>query len=130
MLQQALDRFRQINRDSHPQVVVATYNLGSTLSDAGRLNEARAHLQTAFELASEVFPEGHLNTAVMQAKYGECLARLSRFKRAEALLIPARDRINAQLGDDHWRSRQADEMVEELNSGWGRTPPPGSASTR
>jgi len=125
MLEQAIERFRRTHGDRHPQVVVVTYNLGSTLSDAGRLKEARSILQTAFELAIEVFPEGHLNTAVMQAKYGECLARLSRFEQAEALLVPARDRIKAQLGDDHWRSRQADEMVEKLYSEWGRTPPHG-----
>jgi hypothetical protein len=57
----------------------------------------------------------------MQAKYGECLGRLSRFAEAESLLLPAQADITTQLGEDHWRSRQAAEMVEVLYRHWGRS---------
>jgi len=122
MLEQALERYRRIHGEHSPQVVIVTYNLGSTLSDAGRLREAETYLRSAVDLATGIFPEGHLNTAVMEAKYGECLGRLSRFAEAEELLLPAHARIKAQLGEDHWRSRQAAEMIAELYSSWGRSP--------
>jgi len=123
MLERALDQYRQVLGDRHPQVVVVTYNLGSTLSDAGRLEEARVRLESSWSVATEVFPKGHLNTAVIQAKYGECLGRLARFEEAETLLTPAFEAITAQLGDGHWRSRQAAGMVEDLYSAWGKAPP-------
>ena len=113
LLAQALDRYTDLYGERHPMVVVVTYNLGSTQSDAGYLNEALKNLETAFDLATEVFPTGHLNTAVMQAKYGECLSRLRRFSDAEALLIPAHSSIEAQLGGEHWRTRQTREMIAE-----------------
>jgi len=123
MLEQALDRYRRTLGDRHPQVVVVTYNLGSTLSDAGNLESARLKLESAWKLATEIFPEGHLNTTVIQAKYGECLGRLAHFEEAEALLIPAFESISAQLGEEHWRSLQAAEMVKELYSAWGKPNP-------
>ena len=113
LLAQALDRYMDLYGERHPRVVVVTYNLGSTQSDAEYLNEALKNLETAFDLATEVFPAGHLNTAVMQAKYGECLSRLRRFSDAEALLIPAHSSIEAQLGGEHWRTRQARKMIAE-----------------
>ncbi len=121
MFEQALERFRPIHGENSPQVVIVTYNLGSTLSDAGRIGEAEKYLRSAVDLAVRIFPSGHLNTAVMQAKYGECLGRLSRFTEAEGLLVPAQARIAAQLGEDHWRSRQAAEMVENLYRRWKKS---------
>ncbi|MEN8162951.1 MAG: tetratricopeptide repeat protein [Acidobacteriota bacterium] len=118
---QALERFRRIYGEQHPWVAVATYNLGSTQTDAGRPAQALVNLERAVDLAAGIYPEGHLNLAVMRAKYGECLSRLSRFTEAEAILVPAHTVINAQLGDEHWRTRQAAEMVAELYTGWGKT---------
>ncbi len=123
LLAEALDRYSGLYGERHPMVVVVTYNLGSAQSDAGHPDEALDNLRTASTLATEIFPEGHLNTAVMRAKYGECLARLSRFDEAEALLVPAHQQISEQLGTDHWRSRQAAEMIVELYSRWGKAPP-------
>ena len=120
MFEQALERFRRAYGEGHPQVAVVTYNLGSTQSDAGRLAEGLANLESAVELGSGIFPKGHLNLAVMRAKYGQCLGRLSRFSDAEAVLIPAHAVISAQLGDEHWRSRQAAEMLANLYSKWGK----------
>jgi tetratricopeptide (TPR) repeat protein len=120
MFEQALERFRRSYGDRHPQVAVVTYNLGSTQSDAGRLAEGLVNLESAVDLAAGIFPEGHINLAVMRAKYGECLSRLSRFADAEAILIPAHTVISGQLGDEHWRSRQAAEMVADLYTGWGK----------
>ena len=113
LLADALDRYSGLYGERHPMVVVVTYNLGSAQSDAGTLHEAQRNLEAAYSLAAEIFPAGHLNTAVMQAKYGECLSRLHRFTDAEALLLPARAQIEAQLGSEHWRTRQASEMVAE-----------------
>ena len=113
MFEQALERFLRIHGERSPQVVIVTYNLGSTQSDAGHLNKALINLESAFARATEIFPAGHLNTAVIQAKYGECLSRLHRFTEAEALLIPAHETIKAQLGGEHWRTRQATEMLAE-----------------
>ncbi len=113
LLADALERYSRLYGEKHPMVVVVTYNLGSAQSDAGTLAEARGNLEAAFSLAAEIFPAGHLNTAVMQAKYGECLSRLHRFTDAEALLLPARAQIEVQLGSEHWRTRQASEMIAE-----------------
>jgi tetratricopeptide (TPR) repeat protein len=120
MFEQALERFRRIYGDQHPWVAVATYNLGSTQSDAGRLTQALANLERAVDLAAGIYPEGHVNLAVMRAKYGECLGRLSRFAEAEEILFPAHTVISAQLGDEHWRTQQAAEMVAELYTRWDK----------
>jgi len=120
MFEQALEMFRRAFGGRHPQVAVVTYNLGSTQSDAGRLAEGLVNLESAVELAAGIFPDGHLNLAVMRAKYGECLSRLSRFADAEVILIPAHTVISGQLGDEHWRSRQAADMLAELYTRWGK----------
>ena len=113
LLTEALDRYTDLYGERHPMAVIVTYNLGSAQSDAGALTEAQRNLETAFSLAAEIFPAGHLNTAVIQSKYGECLSRLLRFTEAESLLIQARAQIEAHLGSEHWRTRQASEMVAE-----------------
>lgn len=85
----------------HVGVTAVNNNLGHTLSDAGRYEEAEPYLRRARELTGELFGRDHRRYGTASANLAALLGRMGRYDEAEAMLHEALRVRRAVLGPRH-----------------------------
>lgn len=110
----ALAAFEKIDGHEHPNVFVALHNLGKTRLDDGRAALAEETLREAVLLGAKVFPDGHPTRAICAVTHGRALAALGRFDEARRELEEGRAALEAALGADHARTKDAAAELAKL----------------
>jgi eukaryotic-like serine/threonine-protein kinase len=121
LFRRAVEIYRQSLGERHRFTGVALCNLAHLLFATGDLDAARAHFREGLSILEEVHPENHQELAHNRVRFGAVLVALRRFAEAEALLLRGYQTLEAQLGVEHTRTRQAAERLVELYEAWGRT---------
>ena len=94
--------------------------LGMSLLDEGRAREAEPALRESLALRRAALPPGHWLLASAESVLGACLTQQRRYSEAEALLLPAHDRLASALGPAHERVVESRRRLLDLYTRWGR----------
>jgi serine/threonine-protein kinase len=97
--------------EEHPTVAGALLVLGRSLVQLGDPGAALSPLRECLELRQRALPADHWLIANTESVLGECLARMERYAEAERLLLDSAARLEAALGPDHERTREARDRL-------------------
>ena len=106
--------------DQHPVVAASLLVLGKSLVEVGELGSAEEALREALNIRRSILPPGHWQVASAESVLGWCLAKESRFREAEPLLVGSFERLSADRGPSHERTRDALKNVVEMYEAWGK----------
>jgi serine/threonine-protein kinase len=81
---------------------------------------AERHLREAVALRRAILPPGHWLIANTESLLGECLAARGRHGEAERLLTASYERLLADRGPDHERTRDARVRLAQFYRARGR----------
>ena len=98
------------------QVLVKQHNLADVLADAGRWSEALDLEQRVLRDAQTVFASPSASLGVMHRTLGRVQMHLGHSGEARASLLEARRQLGAELGDEHRKVRQVDELLATLDA--------------
>jgi eukaryotic-like serine/threonine-protein kinase len=102
----------------HPLAAASLLILGKALVEQGHAREAEAPLREALAVRRSRLPAGHWQTASAESALGRCLARQGRFREAEPLVVGSYERLLADRGPRHERTRDALANVIDLYDRW------------
>jgi eukaryotic-like serine/threonine-protein kinase len=106
--------------ERHPVVAASLLVLGKSLLEQGDRRGAETALREALTIRRSILPPGHWQIASAQSALGRCLAKQGRFREAEPLLVDSFERLSADRGPKHERTRDALRNVIEMYDAWGR----------
>jgi serine/threonine protein kinase/tetratricopeptide (TPR) repeat protein len=106
--------------ERHPVVAASLLVLGKSLLEQGDRRGAETALREALTIRRSILPPGHWQIASAQSALGRCLAKQGRFREAEPLLVEAFERLSADRGPKHERTRDALQNVVEMYDAWGK----------
>lgn len=102
-----------------PQLLLPRNDLGMTLLDLERPDEARREFEALLAWAEPMLDAGDPTLAIFRSNYAESLLQLGEFRAAREQLVAAREAFLAAFGAEHQRSVQADERLERALQGLG-----------
>jgi serine/threonine-protein kinase len=94
--------------------------LGKSLLEQGDRRGAETALREALAIRRSILPPGHWQVASAQSALGRCLVKQGRFREAEPLLVESFERLSADRGPKHERTRDALRNLVEMYEAWGR----------
>ncbi len=105
-------RRRELGND-HPVTLESTGNMGSLLSEQGRLSEAEKYLRETLEKRRRVLGEEDPNTLVSINNYASVLQDMGRLAEAEVYYREDLEKSRRLLGEDH-----PDTLISINNMGY------------
>lgn len=106
--------------EGHAMVSATLIVLGASLTDAGRPRDGEVHLREALALREQALPPDHWLIANTKSLLGGALTKQKRFREAEPLVVSGYERLLADRGPRHERTRDALRRVIELYTAWGK----------
>ena len=117
LYRQLLTIWQRAAGPEHPRMAHGLLGLGLTLIQKGEAEAAEPLLRRAVALRRNADVGAHL-IAYAESILGECLVHLSRFEKAEALLLASLEVIRAELGERHRLTRKVLERLVGLYEAW------------
>ena len=106
--------------ERHPVVAASLLVLGKSLLEVGDRAGAEKALREALAIRQSILPPGHWQVASAESALGRCLAKQGRFREAEPLLVGSFERLSADRGPSHERTRDALKNLVEMYEAWGK----------
>jgi serine/threonine-protein kinase len=106
--------------ERHPIVPAAMVTIGRARMALGDTAAAEQTLRGALALRRQILPPGHWLTANTESVLGECLLVNGRLSEAEKLLTASYERLLADRGPSHERTREARARLARLYRESGR----------
>ena len=106
--------------ERHPVVAASLLVLGKSLLEVGDREGAEKALREALAIRQSILPPGHWQVASAESALGRCLAKQGRFREAEPLLVGSFERLSADRGPSHERTRDALKNLVEMYEAWGK----------
>jgi eukaryotic-like serine/threonine-protein kinase len=106
--------------ERHPVVAASLLVLGKSLLGLGDRVGAERALREALAIRQSILPPGHWQVASAESALGRCLAKQGRFREAEPLLVGSFERLSADRGPSHERTRDALRNLIEMYDAWGK----------
>ncbi len=94
--------------------IAASANLGALYADQSRWAEAEAAFREAIAQQIANGEADHWRTAFMRAGLGRVLTETHRLDEAEKELTPALAKLREALGEDHDKTKKAEQYLERL----------------
>jgi tetratricopeptide (TPR) repeat protein len=114
LLTSALEIERKAWAPGHPDSAQTLATLGLVMTRAGKAKQAEGYLREALSIREKALPKGHWTTANVKSILGECLAAQRRYSEAAPLLQEGYDEIKAALGENHPRTLEALERLNQI----------------
>lgn len=104
----------------HPLTAFAHMVMGQSLTYAGQPGAGEPHLRKALSMRKAVLPAEHWLVANTESVLGGCLAVQGRYGEASALLVSSYERLLADRGAEHDKTRDARRRLVSLYTAWGK----------
>ena len=108
--------------DHYPTTLIVK---GLSLARMGQTQEGERLLREAVKIRNELLPKGHFWVAVANGALGECLLLETQYEEAEPLLVESYKSLQASLGPQDPRTKEAVGRLVQLYLSWGK---PGEAA--
>lgn len=109
LLEEARDKFSDLNGEHHPYVLICQANLGAAEASLGRWEEARKTCIEAYDLLQEVLGRTHPSTLTCAGNLAIVLRELGRTEEADNKHKAALAALSQRIGKDHPRVQALDE---------------------
>lgn len=119
-LEKALELFRGLVAEDHPQITIVLYNLAEQQSRSGNVADAIRGFREVVERDSVRFGDDHVEVAIDRVKLGRDLITAGRLNEAEPALVHAREVLVAAMPHTIRRVAEAEEQLSRLYQSKGR----------
>ena len=106
--------------ETHPALAAGMLNLGLALGHIDSAAVGERWVREALRLRTASLPEGHWLLASTRSALAEVLTGASRYREAEALLVPAERQLSAELSHKNEPVRDAWRRLRTLYAAWGQ----------
>ncbi len=130
MFREALAMKRKMLGPTHSSTAVGMQNLADVLEAQSRFVEAEALYRESLAATLTVFKPDHWRVAAVESALGSCLTKMGKYAEAEKLLVDAHAKLQAALGDDNVRTKDAVDRLARLHEAQARTAGSGRAKSR
>ena len=119
-MRESLAVFRKTLPESHPYIATGVANLGRTLVELNRWNEAEAILREAIRLETQALGADSEEVAVAGVSLARALAAKNQFKEAETLFRRGYETLLRTRGPTGNRTLQTRQWINEFYARRGR----------
>ena len=123
-MREALEGYRRVLGDDHPDTLTSINNMGALLNKLGRYDDAAEVLRAGEPAARRVWT-GSMTRWLGNylAKLGVTLLALNDFSDAEETLVEAHGLLAAGFGEDHARTTKTVNELIKLYESWHAAEP-------
>jgi serine/threonine-protein kinase len=111
---------KQLLPEGNAQFGLSYFVLGKILTRTGDTRGGEDYLRRALDTQTKNLPKGHRWAAYTQSALGENLTAQKRYAEAEPLLVESYNTLNAALGPQDPKTREARRRLGALYLSWGR----------
>jgi tetratricopeptide (TPR) repeat protein len=119
----AMEGYRRVLGDDHPETLKVISNMGTLLKMMGRYEGALAYCREAVDGARRSPQENARYARLFLARYGGALAGLRRYAESEAALLEAHAIDEAEHGAEHERTTRTVRWLADLYAAWHEAEP-------
>ncbi|MGD1700707.1 tetratricopeptide repeat protein [Dapis sp. BLCC M229] len=101
LLLKALEMYKQLLGEEHPDVASSLNNLGNLYSNQGRYTKAEPLLLKALQMKKQLLGSSHPNVANSLNNLGSLYYLQGRYTKVEPLLLKALEIYKQLLGEEH-----------------------------